>query len=89
MILNIVVGKPLVEPSDLLAVNKEDWENNEKRQTFFTNNRYLPSILKEAGIVPSTNEVRRNRPELMITLDKMDCFWLKWGKHRVYVVVGE
>ena len=34
-------------------------------------------------------EVRRNRPELVVTLDKPNCFWVKWGKKIVYVVVGE
>ena len=67
----------------------EDWVKNERSQTYFTDERFLPAVLKEAGIVPSTSEVRRNRPELMITVDKPDCFWVKWGKKRVYIVVGE
>lgn len=88
-IMNIVVGTPLVEPWMLLADDKADWEVNEKQQTLFTEQRYLPAILKEAGIVPSISEVRRNRPDLVITLDKLDCFWIKWGKKRLYIVVGK
>ena len=88
-IMNVVVGTPLVDPWMLLADDATDWEVNEKQQTLFTEQRYLPAILKEAGIVPSISEVRRNRPDLVITLDKLDCFWIKWGKKRLYIVVGK
>lgn len=88
MIHNIVIGKPLVDLHHLLALNIEDWELNEFHQTHCTSERSLPAVLKEAGIVPSTSEVRRNRPELMVTLNNPDCFWVKWGKKRVYIVVG-
>jgi hypothetical protein len=89
MIQNIVIGTPLVGLEHLLAINIEDWELNERKNTMFTEQRSLPVVLKEAGIVPSTGEVRRNRPELIVSLDKPDCFWVKWGKKRVYIVVGE
>jgi len=88
-IMNVVVGTLLVEPWMLLADDATDWEVNEKQQTLFTEQRYLPAILKEVGIVPSISEVRRNRPDLVITLDKLDCFWIKWGKKRLYIVVGK
>lgn len=88
-ILNIVVGTPLVHPEELLAFDHEDWVQNEQAQTLFTKERFLPAALKEAGIVPSTNEVRRNRKGLMIMLEKPDCFWVKWGKKKVFIVVGE
>lgn len=89
MIQNIIIGTPLVRPELLIATDINDWENNEKLQTLFTEERNLPAILKEAGIVPSISEVRRNRPELMVQLETPDCFWVKWGKKRVYIVVGE
>jgi len=89
MIQNIIIGTPFVDPACLIAYNQDDWENNEKPQTLFTEERSLPAILKEAGIVPSISEVRRNRPELMVQLETPDCFWVKWGKKRVYIVVGE
>ena len=60
-----------------------------KEKTLFTETRFLPAIMKEAGIVQSTGEVRRNKPELMITLDKPDCINIKWGKKFLYIVVGE
>lgn len=89
MILNIVVGTPLVSPETLLAYDMEDWLQTEKEQTMFTEQRFLPAILKDIGVAPSINEVRRNRADLMITLDRPDCFWVKWGKKKLYIVVGE
>lgn len=89
MVQNIVIGTPLVGLDHLIAYDFEDYAKNERFQTMFTETRSLPAVLKEAGIVPSTGEVRRNRPELVVTLDKPDCFWVKWGKKIVYIVVGE
>jgi len=86
---NVVVGKPIVNVSSLLAIDERDWEENEKNNTLFTETRFLPAIMKEAGIVQSTGEVRRNKPELFITLDKLDCINLKWGKKFLFIVVGE
>lgn len=88
MFQNVVVGTPLVEPWELLAFNQKDWEENEKPITLFTETRYLPAIMKEAGIVKSTSEVRRNKPALMITLDKPDFINLKWGKRHPFILVG-
>lgn len=89
MFTNVVVGKPLVSPDTLLALNKEDWEQNKKKATLFTETRYLPAIMKEAGIVSSTNEVRRNNQKYNVTLDKPDCVMIKWGKKYLYIVIGE
>lgn len=89
MYLNIVIGTPLVDPASLLSYDKEDWERVERAQTLFTNQRFLPAILRDAGIVPSISEVRRNRPDLMVTMDKPDCLWVKWGKKKLYIIVGE
>lgn len=89
MFHNVVVGKPIVDVSGLLATDEKDWESNEKKNTLFTETRYLPAIMKEAGIVQSTGEVRRNKSELCISLDKLDCINLKWGKKFLFIVVGE
>lgn len=89
MFHNVVIGNPIVDVSSLLAIDEKDWEENEKKNTLFTETRFLPAILKEAEIVKSTGEVRRNKPELCITLDKLDCVNLKWGKKFLYIVVGE
>ena len=89
MIQNIVIGTPLVSPCSILALDEDDWRLNESRVTLFTNERYLPKVLKEAGIVPSTSEVIRNRKDLCVTLDTPDCRWVQWGRNKVYIVVGE
>ncbi len=89
MFLNVVIGKPLVDPKTLLALDDLDWKNNEQPQTLFTETKYLPAVMKEAGVVQSTSEVRKNRPDLNISLENPDCLWVKWGKKRLYVIVGE
>lgn len=88
MFENVVVGKPVVEPKSLLAYDNNDWETNEKEKTLFTDTRFLPKLMKEAGMVSSTSIVRKNKPELVITLDKLDCLLIKWGKKYLYIVVG-
>jgi len=45
--------------------------------------------LVNAGIVKSKSEIKRNKPELWITLDTLDCLWVKWGKNKIYIIVGE
>lgn len=89
MFHNVVVGNPIVDPKELLATDEKDWEENEKGLTLFTETRFLPTIMKEAGIVQSTGEVRRNRPEFIVTLNDLDCIPIKWGKKRLYIIVGE
>ena len=89
MFHNVVIGNPIVIASSLLALDEKDWEENEKKITLFTETRFLPAIMKEAGIVQSTGEVRRNKPELCVNLDKLDCINLKWGKKFLFIVVGE
>lgn len=86
---NIVIGTPLIDPKELLAYNENDWETNERSHTLFTTERRLPNLLKEAGIVQSTSEVRKNKPQLMITLTNPDCIWVRWGKKKLYIIVGE
>ena len=89
MFQNVVIGKPLLDIRQVLAFDNKDWEQNEKPVTLFTETRFLPAVMKEAGLVVSTGEVRRNRKDLVITLDKPDCLKLKWGKKRLFIVVGE
>lgn len=88
---NIVIGKPIVTPETMFASDEKDWERVEKEKTYFTNERFLPKILVEIGIYPSINEIRRNKPELMITLDKLDFISeLKVRKkHKIWILVGE
>lgn len=87
---NIVIGKPLVEPSSIFAKDENDWNSVEKEKTYFTEERFLPRILVNIGIYPSVNEIRRNKPELMVTLDKLDFIdCLKVSKKRkVWILIG-
>lgn len=88
---NIVIGKPLVDPSEVFATDENDWECVEKEKTLFTEERFLPKILVELGIYPSTSEIRRNKPELMVSLDKVDFInELKAKKKRkLWILIGE
>ena len=89
MFRNVVIGTPLVEPLELLAASKEDWNESEKEATLFTSERSLPRILKQAGVVNSTSEVRKNRKDLVIDLNEPDFVTVKWGKKRLFILVGE
>lgn len=89
MFQNVVIGKPLIEPWQLISIDEEEFEKFDRKETLFTEERFLPAILVETGIVKSRGEVRRNKPELCVTLDKLDCLWVKWGKHKLWIVVGE
>lgn len=52
--------------------------------------RFLPRILVDIGIYPSVNEIRRNKPELMIELKQLDFLDnLKVKKRRLWILVGE
>lgn len=88
MFHNVVIGKPLVEPWALISSSKEEWEKFDERDTLFTEERFLPAILVDAGIVKSRSEVKRNKPELCKELNKPDCIWVKWGKQKIYIIIG-
>lgn len=88
---NIVIRNPIVDPSLMFAKDEDDWNSIEKDKTYFTEKRFLPRILVDIGIYSSVNEIKRNKPELMITLDKLDFIdCLKVSKKRkVWILVGE
>lgn len=90
-ITNIIIGKPLVNWWELCCTQNPSAKEimSEHEMTFFTDERIPAKILKEFGLVNSINEVRRNKPELCQSLATPDCFWLKWGKNKFWVVVGE
>lgn len=64
---NIVIGKPVVEPQQLFAADENDWNRIEQEKTYYTNERFLPRILVELDIYPSISEIRRNKPNLMVS----------------------
>lgn len=88
---NIVIGKPIVEPSIMFSFDNNDWNRLEKDKTYFTNERYLPRILVNLGIYPSIIEIRRNKPELMTELNQLEFIDnLKVSKkRRLWILVGE
>ena len=88
---NIVIGKPIVEPSTMLSLDEDDWNKVEKEKTYYTDERFLPRILVDIGIYSSVNEIRRNKPELMVELNQLDFVDnLKVSKkRRLWILVGE
>lgn len=88
---NIVIGKPIASPQEMFAKDDEDWLRIEQEKIYYTEERFLPKILVELGIYPSISEIRRNKPNLMVTLDKVDFIDnLKASKRRrLWILVGE
>lgn len=86
---NIVVGKPIVPLWELVAFSERDYEEKEKAITYFTEERSIAKILVELGVVKSISEVRRNKPNFCEPLNKLDCGYIKWGKQKFWLVVGE
>lgn len=88
---NIVIGKPVVDTWTMFAKDIDDWNEVEKEKTYYTDERFLPRILVQIGIYPSVSEIRRNKPELMVNLDKLDFIdSLKASKKRkLWILVGE
>lgn len=88
---NVVIGTPIAYPCEMFAESEEDWKRIESEKTYYTEERFLPKILVELGIYPSINEIRRNRPNLMINLDDIDFIdELKVSKKRkLWILVGE
>ena len=88
---NIVIGKPIAEPQQMFASDENDWNRIEQEKTYYTNERFLPKILVGLGIYPSISEIRRNKPNLMISLDNVDFIDnLKVSKkRRLWILVGE
>jgi len=88
---NVVVGKPITEPRQMFAKDENDWDRVEQEKTYCTEERFLPRILVEIGIYPSISEIRRNKPELMVSLNNVDFIDnLKVSrKRRLWILVGE
>lgn len=84
---NVVVGNPICEPWQMFCNTQAEWEDT-KKDTIFTNERFLPKIMVTCGIAKSINEVRKNKPNLMLVLDKPDFLEVKWGKSRLFIQVG-
>ena len=88
IVKDIVIGKPICEPWYMFCNEQNEWDDI-KDNVLFTEERYLPKLMVDCGLVKSISEVRRNRPELIKTLDKPDFIEVKWGKSRLYIQIGE
>ena len=88
IVKDIVIGKPICEPWYMFCNEQNEWDDI-KDNVLFTEERYLPKLMVDCRLVKSISEVRRNRPELIKTLDKPDFIEVKWGKSRLYIQVGE
>lgn len=86
---NVVIGKPLVDESLFLSYDIEDWEKNEKDKTYYTREYFLPKILVDLGIVKSTSEVRRNKKDFVKILEPYTYLEIKWGKRKLFILVGK
>ena len=87
---NIVIGQPLVNPYEIFSEDTDDWKDNESVKTYYTNERYLPRILVDLGIYPSVSEIKRNKPELVCTLDNLDFLTIRPKKKiPLWILVGE
>ena len=86
---NIVIGNPIVDPKSMFASSNDDWNAIEKEKTYYTNERFLPRILVDLGIYPSVSEIRRNKPQLVKSLDNLDFIdGLKAKKKRKTLDIG-
>ena len=86
---NIVINSPLLSPEYMFSSSYEDWIDVEQDKTYYTEETFLPKIMIEIGIVKSINEVRRNKPDLLMNLDKPNYIEIKWGKRKLFILVGE
>ena len=72
----------------MFCEEKEEW-NIIKDNIYYTEERFLPKLMVDLGIVKSISEVRRNQPKLVKKLDSLDYIELKWGKNYLFILVGE
>lgn len=88
---NIVIGNPVAEPPLMFASDYADWDRVEVEKIYYTEERFLPRILVDLGIYSSISEIRRNKPQLMVSLDEVDFIAdLKVSKKRkLWILVGE
>lgn len=84
MIENIVIGEPIIEIKELLG---KDF----KEKTHFTQERFLPKILKDLSLVDSISWVRKNKPEYFTVLNNIGTLEVSLGKKKkpIYVIIGE
>lgn len=85
---DIIIGQPIVAPWYIFCKEKYEWDSV-KDDIYYTEERFLPKIMVDLGIVKSISEVKRNQPQLMCYLDKLDYLEIKWGKNKLFILVGK
>ena len=85
---NIVINSPLVPSEEIFALSHEDWINIEQDKTYYTEETFFPRIMVDIGVAKSTSEVKRNKPELVKELNNYDYLEIKWGKRKLFILVG-
>jgi len=78
---NIIIGKPLVD-TKILGIKDNEIILHEQE-------RFLPNILIKHGFFKSKSQIKKNRPDLFIELNKIDFIEVKIGHKRLWLVVGE
>lgn len=75
----------------MFAKDGEDLLRLEREKTYYIEERFPPRILVALGIYLSISEIRRNKPNLMVSLDEVDFIDnLKVSKkRRLWILVGE
>ena len=76
--MDVIVGKPVLTPEEV------GFEN-----VIHTEERFLPRILADLKIFKSASEVRKNRPDLVIELNKQDMMEVRIGKRVVWLLIGD
>lgn len=86
---NVIIGRLLCPQEELFGFNVDDYIINEMPKTTFITERFLPKILVDLGIVKSIRDVRSNKPQYVINLNRPDFIEIKWGKRKLWIAVGE
>lgn len=88
MIKDVIIGNPIIHPWYIFCNEKHEWDEI-KDEIYYTEERFLPKLMVDLGIVKSVSEVKRNQPKLMKELNNQDYLEIKWGKNRLFILVGE
>lgn len=102
---NIIIGNPIVPDELIFGTDDPNVWEKEKDMTIWTEERSLARIIggdfigsytrngeKETinlEFAKSVSEVRRNRKDLSVMLDKLDYIEIKYGKKRLFILVGK
>lgn len=84
---NVVIGEPIVHPWYMFCGDRAEWDYV-RGEIYYTEERFLPKLMVDLGIVKSISEVRRNQPNLIRNLNNLDYLEVKWGKSMLFILVG-